>query len=283
MRQIESTRREQCKTFIAERLMERKKPLTDSIKRNKFSFFTTYSQKTATTTAQQLSSMKRDCFLYSTLYISCQTRSGDVDKFFAHENQGCPPSLSDQGNLRHPKKKSELAECFQALTTPQSQIPTDVNVIIINGAAVVNMVKPGTERTFSDYAAACFIPYITAQLCHVNRMDIVWGEYQDNSLKATTRLKRGSGVRQRVAADKLSRKWKESLRVNQNKEELFKYLAECVMSIGAQKQVISTYGKQILSTIPRDNIERLAPWDYEEADTTEDTPSCGRCISVWLY
>ena len=78
------------------------------------------------------------------------------------------------------------------------------------------------------------IPYITAQLSHVTRLDIVWDEYLGNSLKATTRGKRGSGVRQRVAADiKLPRNWKEFLRVIQNKQELFRYLAESVTSIDA--------------------------------------------------
>ena len=58
---------------------------------------------------------------------------------------------------------------------------------------MVNMVKPGTERTFSGYAGS-FIPYIRAQLFHANQLDIVWDEYLENSLKATTRCKRGSGV-----------------------------------------------------------------------------------------
>ena len=96
------------------------------------------------------------------------------------------------------------------------------------------MVKPGTERTFSEYAADSFIPYIRAQLPNVTRLDIVWDEYLKNSLKATTRGKRGTGVRQRVAADNnLPRNWQEFLRVDQNKQELFKYLAECVTSRGA--------------------------------------------------
>ena len=163
MRHIESLGKEQCETFISERLVEKKKPLTDPITRSKLSFFTTSSQRSSKAT-QQLSSMKRDCSLFSRMYISCQTRNGDLDEFFTHENQGCPPSLSDQGNLCLAKKKSELMECLQVLTVPQSQMPRNVNVIIINGAAVVNMVKPGNERTFSDYAASSFIPYITAQL-----------------------------------------------------------------------------------------------------------------------
>ena len=44
------------------------------------------------------------------------------------------------------------------------QMPRNVNVVIIDGAAVVNMVKPKNERTFSEYAAGSFIPYIRAQL-----------------------------------------------------------------------------------------------------------------------
>ena len=175
MRHIESLGKEQCETFISERLIEKKKPLSDPITRNKLSFFTASSNKSSKAT-QQLSSMKRDCSLFSRMYISCQNRAGDLDQFFRHENQGCPPSLSDQGNLRLPKKKSELTECLQALTVPQSQMPRNVDVIIIDGAAVVKMVKPDTERTFSEYAADSFIPYIRAQLSHVTRLDIVWDE-----------------------------------------------------------------------------------------------------------
>ena len=136
-------------------------------------------------------------------------------------------------------------------------MPRNVNIIIIDGAAALNMVKPGNERTFSDYAASSFIPYIRAQLSYITRLDIVWDEYLENSLKATTQGKRGSGVRQRVVADnKLPRNWKEFLLVDQNKKELFKYLAECVTSIDAEKQVISTHGKQVMSIIPipRENI-----------------------------
>ena len=182
--------------------------------------------------------------------------------FLGMRTRFCPPSLSDQGNLRLPKKKSELTECLQALTVPESQRPRNLEIIIIDGAAVVNLVKPGTERNLSEYAADSFIPYIRAQLSHVSRLDIVWDEYLKNSLKATTRGKRGTGVRQRVAADnKLPRNWQEFLRADQNKQELFKYLAECVTSIDAKKQVISTHGKQALSIMPisRYNIGRLAP------------------------
>ena len=130
------------------------------------------------------------------------------------ENQGYPPSLADQGNLRLPSKKSELTGCLEVLIQPVTNM-TDVEVAIIDGAAIVNMIKPTrTQRTFNDYALQSFLLYVEAQLSRVSRIDFVWDEYRDNSLKSTTRSKRGTGVRQRVQADgKLPRNWKEFLRV----------------------------------------------------------------------
>ena len=114
--------------------------------------------------------------------------------FLGMRTRAAPPSSSDQGNLRLPKKKSELTECFLALTVRQSQMPRHLNVVIIDGAAVVNMVKSVTERTFSEDAAGSFIPCIRAHFSHVTRLDIVWDENLENTLKATTRGKRGSGL-----------------------------------------------------------------------------------------
>ena len=67
-------------------------------------------------------------------------------------------------------------------------------ILIIDEAAVVNMFKPGTERTFFECAAGSFIRYIRAQLSDVNRLDIVWDEYLENRVKATTRGRRGSSL-----------------------------------------------------------------------------------------
>ena len=106
LRQIEAVGKEQCNQFITERLLNRTKSLYDPIKRNKVSLFIdNFSPpKESFKTSQQLSSMKSDCALFARLYISCQTRDGDLDKFFKHENQGCPPSLSHVGKRRLPKR-----------------------------------------------------------------------------------------------------------------------------------------------------------------------------------
>ena len=92
------------------------------------------------------------------LFSQGSTRNGDLDEFFRHE----------------------LMECLQARITPQSEVPGGIDASIIDGAAVVNMIKLGMEKSFSG-------PYVKAQLRYVKRVDIVWDKYIENSLKATTR------------------------------------------------------------------------------------------------
>jgi len=57
------------------------------------------------------------------------------------------------------------------------------------------MLPPGRAKTFNDYASKVFLPYITSQLQHTSRVDIIWDEYLTDSLKAGTKKKRGRGIR----------------------------------------------------------------------------------------
>ena len=95
--------------------------------------------------------------------------------------------------------KSDLLHCLQDLTPVNENVssPT-VQVNILDGAAIVNMLRPGPARTFQNYASDVFVPYITSQLQYVSRLDIIWDVYVPESLKADTHSKRGKGVRRRV-------------------------------------------------------------------------------------
>lgn len=140
-----------------------------------------------------------------------------------------------------------------------------VDATIVDGAAVV--IKPRT-KTFFGYAEQSFLPHEKTQLRYGKRVDIVWDEYVENSLKATTRSESGAGVRRRdTANNQLPRNWKEFLRVDENRRELFKFLAESTSSLEVEKQVILTYGKQVPTTLPRNDISSLVPCSHEEADT----------------
>ena len=45
------------------------------------------------------------------------------------------------------------------------------------------MLKPAPFSTFQQYAENSLMQYICAELNNVNRVDIVWDQYLDNSLK----------------------------------------------------------------------------------------------------
>ena len=51
----------------------------------------------------------------------------------------------------------------------------NVAVIIIDGAAVVDMLKPEISKTFGSYANEVFLPFLQRQLqSATNHVDIAW-------------------------------------------------------------------------------------------------------------
>ena len=257
----------QYKAFVSERMVERTKPITHPIKRNKLPLFSRPTTKTVSKKQAQVSALKDDCSLLSRLYISCQTRERDLEEFFRHEKQPWPPSLSQHGQLRQ-GNKAELVRCLQGTTEASAESP-QVDVKVFDGAVVVQMLHPKTARTFQEYTQTIFLPYIQAQLQSSQRLDIVWDTYQPDSLKTATRENRGSGARRRVAPTvKIPPNWKSFLRVADSKTELFGLPGQEVTNIeAAGKDVYSTYGSQVVSNTTRESLEDLQPCNHEEADT----------------
>ena len=73
---------EQFKTFMKERLVERNKPITEPIKKNNFPTFNVLSKKVVSKDKAKVGVLKQDLALFSRLYISCQTRDGNLEEFF---------------------------------------------------------------------------------------------------------------------------------------------------------------------------------------------------------
>ena len=162
--------KQQNETFVEERLEKRSKSILDPIKSNNNYLFSCPPAKTASKEKQQIATLKQNCSLFAQLYVSCQVREGDLDDFLRHENHSCPRSLSQMGKLRS-GCKSDLLDCFQKLCPAQDDAP-DVDVLILDGAAIVNMLNTTACQTFQDYASNIFSKYLENQLCKV-RIDIV--------------------------------------------------------------------------------------------------------------
>lgn len=107
-----------------------------------------------------------------------------------------------------------------------------------------------------------------SQLCSAQRIDIVWDNYLEGSLKAIARSRRGEGVRRRVLPDtRIPKNWSSFLSNETNKTELFAFLAEQMTNLDySPKEVVSTYGQEVKASSARD-LCSISPCSQEEADT----------------
>ena len=87
VRNAETLGKEQYEVFVDERLIQGKIPITEVISKNKLPLFSRPPVKRPSMQKMKIASLKSDCALFSRLYVACQTRDEDLDKFFTHENQ----------------------------------------------------------------------------------------------------------------------------------------------------------------------------------------------------
>lgn len=252
--------KEQFQAFVVNRLIEGSTPFDEPIKKNKLLLFSRPEESKASP------QVENDSSLFSRLYIECQSRDGDLDDFFRHENQPCPPSLSHLGKLRQGTKADLLSCLAKRIQLAPSQPNTDV--CILDGAAVVNFLKLRAAKTFDDYANEVFIPYIKEKLEGARRVDVVWDQYPQNSLKSQTRNKPGKRIRRRVeASTSIPENWQQFLCDDGNKTELFAFLVKHIQRLViTSKQIVTTNGSAVVCSPPKDT-SRLAPCNHEEADT----------------
>ncbi|CAG2200822.1 unnamed protein product [Mytilus edulis] len=181
------------------------------------------------------------------VYVSCQVRDSDLDEFFRHENQAYPPSLSQFGQLRL-SSKSDLLVSLEKMCVIVTEIP-DVDAIILDGAVIVNILKPRFCKTFEDYSKQVFPSSIKNYLKSCSRIDVIWDEYRQDSLKASNRGKHGKGIRRRVQADSTI-----------PAEQLL------TLTPSVQTTVVSTKGSKVVCNKPDKNNGNLSLCNHE-ADT----------------
>jgi len=97
--------------------------------------------------------------------------------------------LSDGSSIRQGAKCDFLA-CLEDVSQPRSETPA-TSCIVLDGAVIVQMLKPATS--FNEYAQEVFMPYILSKFQQTTPLDLVWDHYPPDSLKGTTRAKRGKG------------------------------------------------------------------------------------------
>ena len=142
-----------------------------------------------------------------------------------HESSQYPPSLTRKG-LMHQTTKSDIIQCIAPLEVCTKDAPA-TTCAIIDGSVLVQQLRPGSSVHILDYIDTVFGPHILMYFNSQQRVDLVFDTYNKESIKSATRQKRGDGKRRKVNIEtKVPGNWQEFLRVDQNKEELFKLISE---------------------------------------------------------
>uniref|UniRef100_H3AEF5 Uncharacterized protein n=1 Tax=Latimeria chalumnae TaxID=7897 RepID=H3AEF5_LATCH len=231
IRSLESIGQQQYQNFVEEQFVSRNKSVEDPIKHNGLAMFSTPVQaKQATKSKLCLLYSKSDNKLFSRLYIGCEARGAVLDEFFKHENHAFPPALSDVGELRL-GTKSGIVQCLVDIVDETVVIPFGhpfADSKVMKGSVLVHMIKTKTGKTFGQYARDDFSEYIRKQFDDdTQQIDIIFDVYKPDSLKNSTREKRGktsykSRIEERTPVPK---KWQNFLHDSENKEQLFRLLA----------------------------------------------------------
>jgi len=188
---LEDTGIKQYQDFVTKVLKDHTVSIHEPIKRNSLALFKRPQVKATSKQGKKMKLLQNNVALFGQLYISMQSHDGDLEKFFAHEIQSFPPSLSKLGKLHLPNTKSDLLKCLEQLELCDA--PSTYDCIVLDGAVVVHFLSTKAASTFNEYADKVFISYINRQLQGSARVDIVWDTSLLDSLKSL-QGKRGARV-----------------------------------------------------------------------------------------
>ena len=162
--------------------------------------------------------------------------------------------------------KSDLLNCIGQ--SELSDPPQTYECTVLDGAVIVHFLPTNLVSNCEEYADQVFIPYLTKQLQNCMRIDLVWDTYLPNSLKESTREKRGKGGRKKVSGQtKLPGNWADFLRDPRNKKELFSFLTSKVAksTFPPNKVVYVTSDESVVSVGQTNSV--MPDCNHEEADT----------------
>ena len=136
-----------------------------------------------------------------------------------------PQSFSEFGNPRVPTRCSE-----------QHNPPTHFDCKILDGAVIVHCLPTTGVATFDDYADTIFIPHLVNQLQNSERVDVVWDKYVADSLKESTRSKRGTGTRRKVSGQVMfTMNWMRFFEILQTRQSCFTFLPKRCHALNFQQ------------------------------------------------
>lgn len=163
----------------------------ERIKQSQLRLFKIVPDKSINKDKMRLSSANADSNLFCRLFIACESREGNIDEFFNHENNINPPSISEFGKLRKlTGGQDEMVKCFyrsNTLENPAADMEMGSSVLVVNASSVSLDLPPNIAMTVKDYSNTVFNKFIDLKCASYNRIDVVFENSQENSLIEMTR------------------------------------------------------------------------------------------------
>ncbi|KAL2081649.1 hypothetical protein ACEWY4_023502 [Coilia grayii] len=201
----------------------------------------------------------------------------NIDELLQKELCAVPLSLATTDSFLRPTNKADLATILQAGAKETELCPSAVSsCIIIDGMALVRAIgKLPNASTFGDYADI-FVQKVTGYLHgNITRVDLVFDQYKQNSIKGGTRAKRSTTrrkIRTIVRRDvKIPSDWNSFIKMDENKANLTQFLSNEL------ERHVHHYGQEIVISGGFDHPEKVASAantdvsqlqaTHEEADT----------------
>ena len=128
--------KKQYQEYLKEVIKDRTISINSPIKKNKLPLSSKQPSCTKSKQSKTIKVLQNNVAFFAQLYIAMQKRDADLGEFFSHEVQSFSSSLSEFGNLRLPRNKSELLKCIPQPRQPAP--PTQFDCEICDGAVIVH-------------------------------------------------------------------------------------------------------------------------------------------------
>lgn len=179
------------KDYVFDRLVTTKLSIHERIKQSQLRIFKILPEKSINKDKMKLSSANADSNLFCKLFIACESREGNIDEFFNHENNMNPPSISEFGKIRQLTGGSdEMIKCLyksNTLENPANNAEINASTLVVNATSLSLDLLPKTAMTVKEYSNTVFNKFIVFKCESYGRIDVVFEFNQENSLKEMTR------------------------------------------------------------------------------------------------
>ena len=202
----------------------------------------------------------------------------------SYELSPIPYALTHQDGSLRKTTKSQLADILEKLVevSPQVQSSPNNTVYVIDGMAVIQMLKSANAATFGELAVKYYNFFTSAMSSRkCKSVHVVFDQYMENSIKSGERSRKGTcstlEVLIRGPHTPVPKQWNKYITNPKNKTTLCDFITNSMCSLGKGKLPYNT--KLVVGggfkdgtrsvVITRDahyDIEELR-CDHEEADT----------------